>query len=385
MSSYIFSSESVSEGHPDKLCDQISDAILDAYLEKDKNSRVAVECFVKNNFLIIGGEISSKAKINKEEIKNIARKKIKSIGYDNLSLGFSDKCEILVNLSEQSPDIAQGVDYKKEKEQGAGDQGLMFGYACKETKNFMPLAIDLSHKIMQKISELRRSREINGLRPDAKCQVTVEYENGKPKRAHTIVLSSQHDEDIDYSKFKNELIEKVIKPICEDWIDNNTIYHINPTGKFVFGGPAADTGLTGRKIIVDSYGGYARHGGGCFSGKDPSKVDRSAAYAARYISKNIVAAGIADKCEIQIAYAIGLANPVSIYVECFGTNKIPENKIIELIKENFPLKPRQIIDQLNLARPIYNKTAVFGHFGRNDSDFTWEKLDKVNLLNQKSL
>ena len=381
MVNYLFSSESVGPGHPDKICDQISDAVLDAYLKEDKESRVAIECFVKNNLLVIGGEATSKAKLAEKEIENIARKTILDIGYDKDSYGFNgNSCKIQIALSSQSPDIAQGVDTKDNKEQGAGDQGLMFGYATDETKELMPLPIILSHKLLQKLTELRKNKVLPYLHPDAKCQVTIEYENNIPKRIHTIVLSSQHDEEVEYARLKQDILEKVIKPICSEYIDDKTIFHINPTGRFVIGGPAGDTGLTGRKIIVDSYGGFGRHGGGCFSGKDPSKVDRSAAYAARYIAKNIVAAKLANKCEVQIAYAIGIAEPVSLFINCFGTNKIPEEKILNLIKSNFPLKPADIINKLDLKRPIYQKTACYGHFGRNDLDFSWEKTDKVSLL-----
>jgi S-adenosylmethionine synthetase len=413
MSKYLFSSESVGEGHPDKVCDQISDAVLDAYLKEDRESRVAVECFVKNDLLVIGGEITSKAEIDNREIEKIARGVILDIGYDDDKYGFNgNNCKIEIVLSKQSPDIAQGVnettDSGEKKEQGAGDQGLMFGYATNETPELMPLPIILSHKLLIKLNELRvrgkknklsnvrgddgfndegnkvndvdvgANNKDNGLgylRPDAKCQVTIEYENDKPKRAHTIVLSTQHDEKVVYEQLKKDIIDKVIKPVCSKWIDNDTIFHINPTGRFVIGGPAGDTGLTGRKIIVDSYGGMGRHGGGCFSGKDPSKVDRSAAYTARYIAKNIVASGKADRCEVQLAYAIGVASPVSLYVNCFGTNKIPEDEITDYVRKNFPLKPSDIIRELDLKRPIYQKTACYGHFGRDE--FSWEKIVKL--------
>ena len=377
MSNYIFSSESVGPGHPDKLCDQISDAILDAYLSGDKESRVAVECFVKNDLLVIGGEVTSKAELTNKDIEEIARKTIIEIGYDKDKYGFNGhNCKIQIVLSKQSQDIAQGVNILENHEQGAGDQGLMFGYATNETADLMPLPIDLAHKLERKLNEERKKGEINYLRPDSKCQVSVEYVDGKPSRVHTVVLSAQHDEEINSEILKKEIIEKVIKEVCSEWIDEDTIYHINPTGRFVIGGPAGDTGLTGRKIIVDTYGGFGRHGGGCFSGKDPSKVDRSAAYAARYIAKNVVASKFADRCEVQIAYAIGIAEPVSVCVNCFGTNKIPEEEILSLIKKNFPLKPKEIIEELNLKNPIYKKTACFGHFGRNDPDFSWERIDK---------
>jgi S-adenosylmethionine synthetase len=382
---YLFTSESVGEGHPDKLCDQVSDALLDAYLEKDSESRVAIETLVKTGFIVVAGEVTSKANI---EIQDIVRKAVKDAGYDNPSSGFDgNTCGVLVSILKQSPDISMGVDSNSEKEQGAGDQGLMFGYATNETQEYIPLSIMLSHKLLKKISELRRSGEISYLMPDGKSQVTVEYENGNPKRVHTIVVSNQHSADVSQEQIKGDIIEKVIKPVCGNWIDEKTVYHVNPTGKFVIGGPVGDTGVTGRKIIVDSYGGMARHGGGCFSGKDPSKVDRSAAYAARYAAKNIVAAGLADKCEIQIAYAIGVAEPVSVYVDCFGTNKISEEKISELVRKYFPLKPGDIIKQLDLKKPIYHKTATYGHFGRivenNSIYFSWEKLDKVDILKRE--
>lgn len=378
---YLFTSESVGIGHPDKLCDQISDAVLDAYISKDPDSRVAVECLAKTGFVIIAGEVTSKAEI---DVQEIARKTIIEAGYNSSELGLDgSNCGIIVSLSKQSPDIAMGVNTSDVKEQGAGDQGLMFGYATNETPEFMPLPINLSQKIVEKLKELRESKEIIYLRPDCKSQVTVEYENDKPKRIHTIVISTQHSPDVSQEQIKKEMIEKVIKPLCENMTDVNTIFHINPTGRFVIGGPVADTGLTGRKIIVDTYGGMGRHGGGCFSGKDPSKVDRSAAYAARYIAKNIVAASLAERCEIQLAYAIGIAAPVSINVNCFNTNKVPEEDIVKIIKENFPTKPADIIKSLNLKRPIYKKTACFGHFGRTpdqEGHFSWEKLDKVDKI-----
>lgn len=374
----LFTSESVSEGHPDKLCDQVSDALLDAFLAEDKDSRVAVECLVKTGFIIVAGEVTTKANV---DIQEVVRRTIKNAGYNNNDSGFDgNTCGVIIALSKQSPDIALGVNKTENKEQGAGDQGLMFGYATNETPDFLPLPISLSHKILLKLKESKSLFPY--LRSDAKSQVTIEYENGKPKRAHTIVLSAQHSPDVSQEKIKKDLVEKVILPTCGDWIDEKTIFHINPTGSFVVGGPVADTGLTGRKIIVDTYGGFARHGGGCFSGKDPSKVDRSAAYAARYIAKNIVASGLAKRCEVQLAYAIGIVEPVSIFIDCFNTNKISENKILELIKINFPLKPADIINQLNLKRPIYHKTASYGHFGRNLPEFTWEKLDKVDVLKE---
>ena len=375
---YLFTSESVTQGHPDKLCDQISDALLDSFIEQDPDSRVAVESFAKTGFVIVGGEVTTKANI---DIQNVVRNTICKAGYNNPDYDFDGKtCGVIISISKQSPDISQGVTPTSDKEQGAGDQGLMFGYASNETPEYMPLPIILAHKLVKQLANLRETNELDYLRPDGKSQVTVEYENGQPKRVHTVVISTQHSPDVPNDRIKRDMLEKVIKPICSDWLDENTIYHINPTGKFVIGGPVADTGLTGRKIIVDSYGGTARHGGGCFSGKDPSKVDRSAAYAARYIAKNIVAAGLADKCEVQLAYAIGVAEPVSIYLDCFGTSKIPEEIIIELIKKHFPIKPAEIIKELKLKRPIYLKTAAYGHFGREEPEFTWEKLDKVWAL-----
>jgi len=374
--SFLFTSESVAEGHPDKLCDQVSDALLDEFLKYDSDSRVAVECFTKTGFIVVGGEVTSKASF---DVTDVVRKTVIEAGYDKQKYGFDgNTCGVIIALSKQSPDIAQGVNSSEVKEQGAGDQGLMFGYATNETENYMPLPITLAHDLLKKRSELRKSNALDYLGPDAKSQVTIEYEGGKPKRAHTIVLSTQHDENMTLELIRKDMIEKVIKPVCGKWIDERTIFHVNPTGKFVIGGPVGDAGLTGRKIIVDSYGGFGRHGGGAFSGKDPSKVDRSAAYAARYIAKNVVASGLADNCEVQISYAIGIAEPVSVFVHCFETNKIPEEKIEELIRKNFPLKPADIIRELDLKKPIYKKTAVFGHFGRND--VSWERLDKVDVL-----
>lgn len=379
---YLFTSESVAPGHPDKMCDQISDAILDALIKDDPHARVAVESFAKTGFVLVGGEVTTSAYA---DIPTIVRETIKEVGYDKPEYGFDgETCGVLVSISEQSKDIAMGVDETKEHEQGAGDQGLMFGYATNETPEYMPLPIILAHKIIKQLVDVRKQKIITYLRPDGKSQVTVEYDNGKPLRVHTVVLSAQHNPDVGNEQMKKDLIEKVIKPVCGRWLDSNTIYHINPTGRFVIGGPVGDTGLTGRKIIVDTYGGHGSHGGGAFSGKDPSKVDRSAAYAARHIAKNVVAAELADKCEVQIAYAIGVADPVSILVHTFDTNKIPEEKIAQLVREIFPLKPAQIIEELNLRRPIYKKTAVFGHFGRTEPEFTWENLDKVALLQEKA-
>src|SRR3989338_7393070 len=375
---YFFTSESVTEGHPDKMCDQISDAVLDSIFEKDVNAKVACETAVKTGTVFVFGEITTNAYV---DIQKIVRETIRGIGYDNPSYGFVvDGCGVLVALIEQSPDISLGVTETKEHEQGAGDQGMMFGFASNETPELMPLPILLAHKITQRLADVRKKKELKWLRPDGKSQVTVEYEDGKPLRADTIVVSTQHSPEVDNATIRKEVIEKIVKPVCGKWVDAKTKYHINPTGKFVIGGPVADSGLTGRKIIVDTYGGHGSHGGGYFSGKDPSKVDRSAAYMGRYIAKNIVAAGLADKCEVQLSYCIGVAEPISVLVHCFGTNKIPEEKIEALVKSNFPLKPARIIDHLKLRRPIFKKTAAYGHFGRDDPDFTWEKTDMADKL-----
>jgi S-adenosylmethionine synthetase len=381
----IISSESVTEGHPDKMCDLISDAILDEALRQDKNSRVAIETGTKNGGVMVFGEMTTNAYI---DIPRVVRDAIKNIGYTKAEYGIEwETCSVWVQITEQSPDISQGVDEEDglHKEQGAGDQGMMYGYACNDTKEFMPLPISLAHKLTKKLSEVRKKGEITYLRPDGKSQVSVEYdEKNRPVRADTIVVSTQHDGGISHERIRKDVIEKVIKPICSKWIDKDTIFHVNPTGAFVRGGPYADAGLTGRKIIVDTYGGIGRHGGGAFSGKDPSKVDRSAAYISRYIAKNIVASGLAEKCEIQLAYAIGVADPVSVNIDCFGTNKKPIDKIEKLVREFFPLKPGEIIQHLNLKRPIFRKTAAYGHFGREDPDFTWEKTDKAALLKKEA-
>lgn len=380
----LFTSESVTAGHPDKICDQISDALLDAIYKDDPQARVAIECLTKTGFVVVGGEVTTSTYV---DVQKIVRDTIVEIGYDKPDYGFEGStCGVLVAISGQSPDIAQGVNEGEglHQEQGAGDQGLMFGFACNETPELMPLPITLAHQLTQRLASARKRGEIWYLRPDGKSQVTIEYENEKPKRVDTVVVSTQHHPDVDLETIRRDVIEKIIKPICHEWIDENTKYFINPTGKFVIGGPVGDAGCTGRKIIVDTYGGYSRHGGGAFSGKDPTKVDRSAAYYARYVAKNIVAAGLADKCEIQVAYAIGVAQPVSILVNTFNTSKIPEDNIVELVRKHFDFRPKSIIEQLNLRRPIYKKTAAYGHFGRNDPDFTWEKTNKAELLKQEA-
>ncbi|MFH0954527.1 MAG: methionine adenosyltransferase [Candidatus Micrarchaeota archaeon] len=377
---YLFTSESVTDGHPDKVADRISDAILDACLEQDPNSHTGLETLVTTGLCVLAGEVRTKAKVDYEKV---ARDAIKAIGYTDPNIGFDYKnVAVLSAIHSQSPDIAQGVNEGEGdfKEQGAGDQGLMFGFACNETPEYLPFSIVLAHKLTMRLTECRKKGEIKEIYPDGKSQVTVEYENGKIKRLETVVVSVHHSEKFPIEELRKQIKEKVIDPVCGKWLDSKTKIFINPTGRFVFGGPAADSGLTGRKIIADTYGGHSSHGGGAFSGKDPTKVDRSAAYAARYIAKNVVAAGLADKCEVQLAYAIGVAEPVSVLVHTDGTNKVSEEKIEAAVRKLFPLKPADIVRELRLARPIYQKTSAYGHFGRNDPDFTWEKTDKVQAL-----
>ncbi|MCL0043679.1 methionine adenosyltransferase [Peptococcaceae bacterium] len=389
----LFTSESVTEGHPDKLADQISDAILDNILKKDPYARVACETFVTTGLVLVGGEITTDCYV---DIPKIVRETVLNIGYTRAKFGFDgDTCAVLTTIDEQSPDIAQGVNRAWELREGemndeelnaigAGDQGIMFGFATDETEELMPMPIFLAHKLARRLTEVRKNGELDYLRPDGKTQVTVEYIDGRPARVDTVVVSAQHHPDVSYSTIKEDIINKVILPVLpKELIDDRIRYFINPTGKFVIGGPQGDAGLTGRKIVVDTYGGYARHGGGCFSGKDPTKVDRSAAYAARYVAKNIVAAGLAKSCEIQVAYAIGVAKPVSIRIDTFGTGKVSEERLVEIVKKHFDLRPAAIIRDLDLRRPIYQQVAAYGHFGRSDLDLPWERTDKVELLQKE--
>lgn len=381
MSEYLFTSESVSEGHPDKVADQISDSILDAILAQDANARVACETLCSTGLIVMSGEITTHASV---DYNVVARETVRRIGYTSSDIGFdSSTCAVLTAFNKQSPDIAQGVNRTKEQEmdQGAGDQGLMFGYACDETPQLMPMPIYYAHRLMERQAELRKDGRLTWLRPDAKSQVSVSYLNGKPQRVETVVVSTQHHPDISHASLSEAVIEEIIKPVIpKSMLSGDTRYLVNPTGRFVVGGPMGDCGLTGRKIIVDTYGGAAHHGGGAFSGKDPSKVDRSAAYAGRYVAKNIVAAGIASRCEVQVAYAIGVAKPVSLMVDTFGTGKISDEAIAKLVERHFDLRPRAIIHSLNLLRPIYAKTAAYGHFGRDEPEFTWESIDKAAQL-----
>ena len=379
---YLFTSESVTEGHPDKVCDKVSDAILDEFLRGDSDSRVAVETMTTTGFVGVAGEVTSKSSF---DVEQVIRKTIAEIGYNDPALKFdSDSCEVMVKLGTQSPDISQGVTASDDKEQGAGDQGLMFGYATNETKELMPLPILLAHKLTKKLTDVRKSGELSWVRPDGKSQVSVRYEDDKPKQLEAIVISTQHSPNISHSEITQQVIEHVIKPVCGELWNTNIKIHVNPTGKFEVGGPHGDAGLTGRKIIVDTYGGMGRHGGGAFSGKDPSKVDRSASYMCRYVAKNIVAAGLADRCEVQVAYAIGVAKPVSLMVSTFGTNKISEDKIENLVNKHFDMRPAEIVKQLDLKKPIYQKTAAYGHFGRTEPEFRWESTDKADELRKEA-
>lgn len=380
MVSYLITSESVTEGHPDKICDQIADTILDNLFAQDPYSRVAIECLITTGSVHVAGEVTTRGFA---DVQSIVRRVLKEIGYTDPKFGIdSDDAGVWISIHEQSPDISQGVNEKDNKEQGAGDQGMMYGFACDETPELMPMPIIFAHKLTRKLAEVRKNGLIKSLGPDGKSQVTIEYVDGKPKRIDAIVIAQQHKEDISEEVLRKEIFEKVVRPVCGNMMDSETKVYINATGRFVIGGPEGDTGVTGRKIIVDTYGGVGRHGGGAFSGKDPTKVDRSGAYMARYVAKNIVASGLAEKCEVQISYAIGVAKPTSIRVDCFGTNKIPEEKISKIVSEVFDFRPRAIIEKLNLRRPIYRKSATYGHFGRNDEDFYWEKTDMAEVLKE---
>lgn len=395
MARKLFTSESVTEGHPDKICDQISDAVLDAIFSEDPMARVACETAVTTGLVLVMGEITTECYV---DIPKVARETIREIGYDRAKYGFDcDTCAVITSIDEQSGDIAMGVNKALEAKTGemtdaqieaigAGDQGMMFGFACDETPELMPMPISLAHQLTRRLSVVRKQNILSYLRPDGKSQVTVEYEDDRPVRVDTVVVSTQHSPEVDHDTLETDIIENVIKPVIpKELLDDRTRYLINPTGRFVIGGPQGDAGLTGRKIIVDTYGGYARHGGGAFSGKDPTKVDRSAAYASRYVAKNIVAAGLAKKCEVQLAYAIGVAKPVSIFIDTFGTGKVPEDKLVKLVEKHFDLRPAGIIRDLNLRRPIYKQTAAYGHFGRTDIDLTWERTDKASILREEAL
>jgi len=382
---FLFTSESVTEGHPDKVCDQISDAILDELLRQDPDSRVAVEAMVSTDFVAVAGEVTSKARFDRAAQEELVRGVIRDIGYDDPGLRFDGgSCVVELRLHSQSPDISQGITATEDREQGAGDQGLMFGYATNETRELMPLPILLSHRLTAKLAELRKSGAVPWLRPDGKSQVSVRYEDDRPVRIETVVVSTQHAPDVSNDEISGELIERVVKPVCGEWWNDGIRIHVNPTGKFEIGGPHGDAGLTGRKIIVDTYGGFGRHGGGAFSGKDPSKVDRSACYMCRYIAKNVVAAGLAERCEVQVAYAIGVAEPVSLMVNTFGTNMVPEERIEGAVRNSFDMRPSGIIAQLDLKRPIYRKTAAYGHFGREEPEFRWESTDRAAALRQEA-